>query len=132
MRFFLNGREIGEIAFDAAIAGSMGVLCALVTGDDKTASEAKAFLSAVETVIVKEAVTAQGAVCYAQSEVLRRLREGANSAIRRVQAGDFRPYLPSPPLHFYVERATADGPVRVGEAQGADIRQIFREVLGQS
>ena len=128
MRFFLNGREIGEIAFDAAIAGSFGVPCALVTGDDKTAAEAREFLSAVETVIVKEAVTAQGAVCYPQSEVLRRLREGAWSATRRVLTGDFRPYVPSPPLHFYVERAA----VPIGEARGDDLRQIFREVLGQS
>ena len=132
VRFFLNGREIGEIAFDAAIAGSLGVPCAFVTGDDKTASEAREFLGAVETVIVKEAVTAQGAVCYPQSEVLRLLREGAWSATRRILSGDFRLYIPSPPLHFYVERATADGTIRVGEAPGSDIRQVFREVLGQS
>ena len=132
LHFYLNGREIGEIAVDAAIAGSLRVPCALVTGDDKTALEAQDFLGAVEAVIVKTALTSQGAVCYSQAEVLRRLQAGAHSALRRVQAGEFAPYLPPAPLHFYIEWLTSDGTTGTGEAHGSDARYIFREVLGQS
>ena len=132
LHFFLNGREIGEIAFDAAIAGSLRVPCALVTGDDKTASEAQAFLGKVETVIVKEALTAQGAICYPQTEVLQRLQAGAQSALRRVRAREIKPYTPPAPLHFYVEWLTADGTTGSGEAHGDDPRHVFREVLGES
>ena len=132
LHFFLNGREIGEIALDAAIAGSLRVPCALVTGDDKTALEAQSFLDAVETVILKEALTAQGAVCYPQSEVLRRLQAGAHSALLRIKAGEFSPYVLPPPLHFYVEWPSADGATGSGEAHGDDAREVFREVLDQS
>src|SRR5438270_13098315 len=53
----LNGRPVGELGINAALAGVSRVPVALVSGDSSVAAEAKALLGdAVATVVVKEAV----------------------------------------------------------------------------
>ena len=50
----INGKEFGEIGFDAAIAGEKNVPVIFVAGDDKTVKEAKEFLPWAETVETKK------------------------------------------------------------------------------
>src|SRR5438874_11632798 len=53
----LNGRPVGELGINAALAGVAGVPVALVSGDASLAAEATALLGAnVATVVVNEAV----------------------------------------------------------------------------
>ena len=40
-RVTVNGREIGEVGIDAALAGAAGVPVVLVTGDDKVCAESR-------------------------------------------------------------------------------------------
>ena len=83
----LNGRPVGELAINAALAGTYGVPVALVSGDQALAAEARDFLgAAVETVVVKEAVGRFAARSVAPSEACRRIREGAVAALRRAHA----------------------------------------------
>ncbi len=131
-RFYINDRELGEIAFDATIAGTFGVPVGLVSGDDKTALEAQATLGAVETVIVKEALATEGACLYSPTDVLRRAHAGGRAAIERLRAGEFAPYRPQTPLRFRVESTTAEGHPESSCAEGMDVRAVLREVIGQS
>ena len=79
---FLNGREVGEIGLNAALAGSLGVPIALVTGDDKAAAEAKDFLGdGLQTAIVKRAVGRYAAECMSLDEARRLIREAARTAV---------------------------------------------------
>ena len=94
--FYFNGVEVGEIAVDAALTGTHGVPVALVTGDDKTAQEAQSLLGDVQAVVVKEAVTSQGAILYSQEAVWGCLEQGAKQACRRIRQQQFTPYIPSP------------------------------------
>jgi len=53
----LNGRPVGELAINAALAGTHGVPVAMVSGDQALAAEARDLLGpAVETIVVKQAV----------------------------------------------------------------------------
>jgi D-amino peptidase len=61
---WINGRKVGELGLNAAFAGHYQVPVVMVTGDDKVAQEAKAFLGRVETVIVKEGIERWAAKCY--------------------------------------------------------------------
>ncbi len=54
-RLELNGQSIGEIGLDALLFGLYGVPVLLVTGDDKTCSEAKSYLPEVTTYQTKKA-----------------------------------------------------------------------------
>ena len=49
-----NGRKVGEIALDAAVAGEMGVPLIFLSSDDKGCQEALDFMPWIETVATKQ------------------------------------------------------------------------------
>jgi D-amino peptidase len=83
----LNGRPVGELAINAALAGTFDVSVALVSGDQSLAAEARELLGpAVETVVVKHAVGRYAARSVAPSVACRLIREGATAALGRAHA----------------------------------------------
>jgi D-amino peptidase len=80
----LNGRPVGELAINAALAGTYDVPVALVSGDQALAAEARDLLGpAVETVIVKHAVGRFAARSVSPTVACRLIREGATAALAR-------------------------------------------------
>lgn len=78
----LNGRPVGEIGLNAALAGVHGVPVGLVTGDQAATAEAAALLGpALQTVTVKRAVGNQAAICLHPEEVQSLIRQAAEHAI---------------------------------------------------
>lgn len=132
----LNGRAVGELGLNAALAGSYGVPVALVSGDQALAAEARALLGeSVEAVIVKHAVSRFAARSVSPDESCRRIREGAAAALRRPHA----PLILEPPIRLQVEFALAQmadmaelvpGSVRTGgravEYVHDDYGEVFR------
>jgi D-amino peptidase len=83
----LNGRAVGELGINAALAGAHGVAVALVSGDAALAAEAKALLGAdVVAVVVKEAVSRHAARSVAPAVACRMIREGVTAALGRRHA----------------------------------------------
>jgi D-amino peptidase len=96
----LNGRPVGELGINAALAGSYGVPVAMVSGDQALADEAKALLGdAVEAVVVKHAVGRFAARSVSPIESCRRIREGAAAALGRTHA----PLTLKAPIRLEVE-----------------------------
>lgn len=93
-RLRVNGRAIGEIAYDAALAGEAGVPVLMVSGDDKACAEARAFLGrGVTTVCVKQGLARHAALLLPPAKTRELLRQGAVSAVkyrRRVKPFRFR------------------------------------------
>jgi len=132
----LNGRPVGELAINAALAGTYGVPVALVSGDQALAAEARELLGdSVETVVVKQAVGRFAARSVHPGEACRRIREGAAAALRR-RHEPLR--LPSP-ITLEVEFALTQmadmaellpGSVRTGgrtlQYRHDDYREVFR------
>jgi len=92
----VNGRECGEIAIDAAIAGTRGVPVIFVASDDKGVAEAKAFLPWVETVTTKQALGYNAAISKHPLRVLDEIYAGAKQAVAR--RGEARPFTFTSPL----------------------------------
>jgi D-amino peptidase len=83
-RLRVNGRAIGEIAYDAALAGAVGVPVLMVSGDDKACAEARDFLApGVTTVCVKQGLARQAAVLVPPARTRALLRKGAHRAATR-------------------------------------------------
>lgn len=80
----INGREVGEIGVNAAIAGWFGVPIALVTGDDATARETADLLPWAERVIVKEARGRFAANCLHPAEAQKHIHEAATRALATI------------------------------------------------
>src|SRR5256885_11564965 len=99
----LNGRPVGELGINAALAGVAGVPVAVVSGDSSVAAEARALLGEdVATVVVKQAVRRHAARSVAPAGAARLTPEGAARARHQKQA----PLGPPPPRHLDVSLAS--------------------------
>ena len=80
---WLNGREVGEIGVDAAIAAEHHVPVVLVSGDDKTVEEAKAWIPGVLTCETKRGTGTQSAECLPLDQARKRIRLKSEAAVRQ-------------------------------------------------
>ncbi len=78
----LNGKPVGELGINAALAAHFGVPVALVTGDQAVVNEARDLLGDIETVVVKSAYGMNAARCVPPSKAVGMIREAAQRAVR--------------------------------------------------
>lgn len=131
----LNGRSVGEVGLNAALAGAHGVPVELVTGDAALAVEAQDLLGeGVTTAVVKTAVGRQGARSLSPPVACRRIKEAAVKALR----SRGKPFVIPPPVTLeidFVQTLQADLAATVPGAErtaGRTLRfthQDYREVF---
>jgi D-amino peptidase len=98
----LNGRAVGELGLNAALAGTFGVPVVLVSGDQSLAAEARDLLGdAVEAVVVKQAVSRFAARSVSPEVARARIREAATRVLARRPA----PFTITAPITLEVEFA---------------------------
>jgi len=96
-RYWYNGRESGELAQNAIIAGHFGVPPIMVSGDEATCREAKEFFGTdFVTVAVKDGLSREAAELYPFDLTRRALYEGAKKAIATLQ--NAKPYAIDLPI----------------------------------
>lgn len=86
----LNGKSVGEIGMEAAIAGDFGVPTLLVVADSAGAAEAEATLPGVRTVAVKQSLSATGAWCSSAALTARQIRSAAAACASSAAPPTFR------------------------------------------
>lgn len=86
----INGIEVGEVEIAAGITGDFGVAIGLITGDDVTCDNARAFFGDIETACVKRAIDRYAADCLPLEQARCLIRERAQRAVER--AVEFVPY----------------------------------------
>src|SRR5881296_913918 len=132
----LNGKAVGELGLNAALAGVHGLPVVLVSGDAALAAEAKDLLGeGVATVVVKQAVGRQAAQSVAPAVACRMIREGVTAALKRRR----RPFVLSSPVTIEVDFALTShadvaelcpGATRTGGRTvtftHADYREVFQ------
>lgn len=112
----VNGREVGEMAIDSAIAGEAGVPTILVASDAAGCREASQFLPWVRTVETKRgfarnmALSKSPAVVEGELETAARDAAGALAGSRRGQHGEvqFELFTFAAPLRFELRYQRAD------------------------
>jgi len=115
----VNGREMGEIGLDALWVGRFGVPILLVTGDDKTCAEARAFIPGVETAQVKVGLGRHSARMLAPKEARQLIHEKAIAAI--ANRAKVKPVTLDPPYEVkikysstaYIDHILYDGKRRI-------------------
>ncbi|SCW74441.1 D-amino peptidase [Paenibacillus tianmuensis] len=78
---YINDTAIGELGFNAFVAGHYGVPVLLVAGDDETAEEAEALIPGVTTAIVKRRISRTAALCLTPEKSGQLLREKTREAL---------------------------------------------------
>lgn len=103
-----NGREIGETGLNAGLAGHFGVPVAMVSGDNVLAEEATGLLGPIEVAVTKQAINRHTARLRSVARAQGEIREKAAAAVRRLKAGEFKPYVVPGPITFEVDFKTTD------------------------
>ncbi|MET8140902.1 M55 family metallopeptidase [Sphaerisporangium sp. NPDC005288] len=77
----VNGRSMGEIGLNAAMAGHLGVPVVMLSGDDTACAELGELVPSAVTVAVKQALGQAAAIALHPGEARERLRRAAAEAI---------------------------------------------------
>lgn len=101
----MNGRVLGELGLNAALAGHFGVPVVLVTGDSELTQEAKAALGTVEIVSVKGAIWHSVARCIHPKKAARLIGEATNRALNSLSG--FVPLVIAGPVTVEVDYLNA-------------------------
>ena len=109
-RYWYNGRESGEIAQMALLAGHFDIPVIMVTSDEAGCREAKEFLGdEIVTVSVKKGLNREGAVMVAPQVAREMIRQGAKESVARIPR--CKPYkidLPIKGSLAFPDKETAD------------------------
>lgn len=98
---YVNGKAVGEIAFDAAIAGEQGIPVIMVSGDDKACNEAKEILPNVITACVKHGMGSFGAMLLPPEKAHQLIYDKAIEAVKNFK--NCKPYTFEKPINCKVE-----------------------------
>ncbi len=80
----VEGREVGEMALDAAVAGEFGVPLIVVASDDHGCAEARGFTPWVETVETKRGLGRTTAISKSPDRAVDEIYEGVGRAVGRL------------------------------------------------
>jgi D-amino peptidase len=92
----LNGVEVPEAGFNAAIAGDFGVPVVFLSGDQSICEDAKQLFGSIDTVAVKQAIGFHSATMMHPEKAQALIREGVKSAVERRK--EIKPYQVSHPV----------------------------------
>ena len=96
----LNGLLVGEVGFNAALAGAMQVPVAMVTGDEMLSREVHNLLPWAERVVVKHGITSWSARSASPAKAQSLIRAAAERAVRGLSA--MSPLVVEPPIRLEV------------------------------
>ncbi len=115
-----NGRELGEIGLEAAVAGDLGVPLLMITGDAAAVAEGCAVAPEALGVVVKEAVDRRGALCYALAVTTDLIRRAAQQLAKDPPRGT--PFRIESPVTLEVELAAGQLLDRMRELFPRDVK----------
>jgi len=102
----VNGCEVGELAIDAAVAGTHGVPPLLVASDDKAVTEANEFFPGITTVQTKIGYSWNSALSKHPRRVLGEIEAAAKAAA--TDYGKMKPFAFDSPLKFEIRHKRID------------------------
>ncbi|MCM3121708.1 MULTISPECIES: M55 family metallopeptidase [unclassified Mesobacillus] len=89
---WINDVQIGELGFNAYVAGYFGVPVIMVAGDDGAAREAEALIPNITTAVVKESISRSAAKSLTPVKAGELLAEKTEQAIKNI--GKMKPLTP--------------------------------------
>ena len=82
--FYINDHPVGEMGFNAYVAGYYGVPVILVCGDDQAALEAEKLMPGVKTVAVKETISRSAVKCLTPAKVNQLISQQVEAAMKQI------------------------------------------------
>lgn len=95
-RVALNGIVVTEGAFNAAVAGQLGVPVVMMSGDDAAIAEVRSLVGNIEAAETKKTLGFHSAVTITPEASCRLISEKVKAALGRLR--DFKPYVIATPV----------------------------------
>ena len=126
--YWINDELAGEIRQSAITLGACDIPVVMVTGDDKTAKEARDLLGdEIVTVQVKEGLSREGALMYSPRKARAMIRDGAKEAMERISK--VKPYEQEFPAKIRWQFLHSDAVIQYkGDAKQIDDRTLEKIV----
>ncbi|MBC8456940.1 MAG: M55 family metallopeptidase [Deltaproteobacteria bacterium] len=122
---WLNSELVGEIGFNMAIAGSLGIPTVFISGDEAAIAEARRYAPGIGSVIVKWGVSRTSAITLAPMKARQLIQEGATRAMSKI--GSIPPVTINPPYEFkteYLEEQSAESKAKRSDVERLDARTV--------
>ena len=87
----INGKDVGEMQIDAAIAGKYGCPVIFASSDDVCISQAVSSFGDISTVVTKKALAWNNCICVHPKQVCREIYEKVLDAAKK--ADTYKPYV---------------------------------------
>jgi D-amino peptidase len=100
-KMLMNGKPVGEIETNSAMAGHFGVPTIFLSGDQMAAADLRAIAPEAETVVVKEGLSNYSCISLSAEEARRLIRLGAAQAMRKISG--IAPYRVPGPVTLEIE-----------------------------
>jgi len=101
---WLNDILVGEYGLNGAVAGHFNVPVLMLTGDQTVCAQATELLGAIETVIVKNAISRMAAECLPPQVTEVRIQKAASQAVKCLHEGlSPKPFIVSAPVRVTLE-----------------------------
>jgi D-amino peptidase len=98
----LNGTEVSEGMYNAALAGQFGVPVAFVSGDRLAVSQVQQVVPAAEGAVVKEPYGYHSALTVTPARGQAMIHDGLKRAMAKLGAGSLQPYRVTTPIALEV------------------------------
>lgn len=95
-RVALNGIEMTEGAWNAAIAGHFGVPVVMISGDDAAIAEVRSVIGPIEAAETKKSLGFHSALTLTPQASVELIADKVKAGLKRVR--EFKPYKPPTPL----------------------------------
>jgi len=120
----MNGKPIGEIEANSAIAGAFGAPVVFLSGDQAAVNDLKAIVPKAETVAVKEGLSNYTCITMSAQAARDAIRAGAERGARKL--GQIPPYRVDVPVTLQIEFTTRNalGPDIPEGAEMVDARTV--------
>ena len=117
---WLNGELIGEIGFNAALAGSFGIPTVFISGDDTAIAETQGYVPNIVSVMTKKGLSRTSALSLAPLKARELLRIGGKMAMEKI--GEIEPFTIKPPYEFITEMREENA--ADAKAKRADVERL--------
>jgi len=117
---WLNDALIGEIGFNAALAGSFGIPTVFISGDDATIAEARRYVPNIVALATKSGLSRTSAASLAPTKARELLRLNGYLAMQKL--GEIKPFTIEPPYTFVTE--LRDEQAAEAKAKREDVERI--------
>lgn len=121
VRLRVCDQEVGELGWNARMAGAHAVPVGLVTGDDKTVAEARNEVGeTLQTATVKRGIDRFSADCRPPEETRSAIRDAAEAAVERAHTEDLDIIEPPDPVHIEADWAATNHAARAASTPGVE------------